>query len=54
MNQIPTEWSHYLAVALFGLGLLGVLIRRNAIIVLMCLELMLNAVNLVFIENQQL
>lgn len=44
------EWSHYLSVALFALGLLGFLIRKNAIIVLMCVELMLNAANLLFIE----
>jgi NADH-quinone oxidoreductase subunit K len=44
------QWSHYLAVSLFALGLLGFLIRRNAIIVLMCVELMLNAVNLIFVE----
>lgn len=43
-------WSHFIAVALFGLGLIGILVRRNAIIVLMCLELMLNAVNLVLVE----
>lgn len=44
------QWSHYLAVALFSLGLLGFLIRKNAIVVLMCVELMLNAVNLYFVE----
>ena len=44
------QWSHYIAVALFSLGLLGLLIRRNAIIVLMCVELMLNAVNLLLVE----
>ena len=44
------EWSHYLAVSLFALGLLGFMIRRNAIIVLMCVELMLNSVNLILVE----
>jgi NADH-quinone oxidoreductase subunit K len=43
-------WSHFIMVSLFGLGLAGFLIRRNAIIVLMSLELMLNAVNLLFVE----
>ena len=40
--------THYLVVAclLFTLGAAGVLIRRNAIVVFMCVELMLNAVNL--------
>lgn len=42
------EISHYiyLSTVLFSIGLFGVLFRRNAIIVLMCIELMLNAVNL--------
>ncbi len=39
-----------LAIALFSLGLVGTLVRRNALIVLMCLELMLNAVNLILVE----
>ena len=43
--------SHYigLAVILFVIGSVGVLIRRNAIVVFMCVELMLNAVNLAFV-----
>ena len=43
--------GEYLAVAsaLFCVGLLGVLIRRNALLMLMCLELMLNAVNLALV-----
>ena len=35
-----------LAVALFALGLVGVVVRRNVLIMLMCMELMLNGVNL--------
>ena len=38
-----------LALTLFSIGVVGVLIRRNAIIVFMCIELMLNSVNLVFV-----
>lgn len=38
-----------LSAILFTLGVLGVLVRRNAIVVFMCIELMLNAVNLAFI-----
>jgi NADH-quinone oxidoreductase subunit K len=38
-----------LSAILFGIGVVGVLIRRNAIVVFMCVELMLNAVNLSFI-----
>ena len=43
--------SHYLAlsVVLFGLGIAGFLFRRNVITIFMCIELMLNAVNLAFI-----
>ena len=43
--------SHYifLAVALFCVGVAGVLTRRNAIIIFMCVELMLNAVNLLLV-----
>ena len=39
----------YLSAILFTLGALGVLIRRNAIVVFMCVELMLNAVNLTLV-----
>ncbi len=47
--------SHYLAVSaiLFVIGTAGVLFRRNAIIVFMCVELMLNAVNLTLIAFSQ-
>ena len=47
--------SHYLAVSaiLFVIGTMGVLIRRNAIIVFMCVELMLNAANLTLIAFSQ-
>jgi NADH-quinone oxidoreductase subunit K len=38
---------------LFSLGVTGVLLRRNAIIIFMCIELMLNAVNLTFIALAQ-
>jgi NADH-quinone oxidoreductase subunit K len=43
--------THYLVLSalLFGIGTLGVLVRRNALVVFMCIELMLNAVNLTFI-----
>ena len=44
--------SHLILVAfvLFSLGVMGVMIRRNIIVVLMSIELMLNAVNMVFIS----
>jgi NADH-quinone oxidoreductase subunit K len=38
-----------LALLLFSIGVVGVLVRRNAIVVFMCIELMLNSVNLVFV-----
>ena len=43
--------SHYimLSAAMFSIGALGVMIRRNAIIMFMCIELMLNAVNLLLV-----
>lgn len=43
---IPVEHYLWLASVLFAIGVMGVLTRRNAIVVLMCVELMLNAVNL--------
>lgn len=39
----------YLSVALFSIGALGVLVRRNAIVIFMCIELMLNASNLALV-----
>jgi len=39
----------YLSALLFTIGAVGVLIRRNAIVVFMCIELMLNASNLAFV-----
>ncbi|MEX2161109.1 MAG: NADH-quinone oxidoreductase subunit NuoK [Anaerolineales bacterium] len=44
--MIPLSWFLYLAAGLFGLGLYGVLARKNAIGILMGVELMLNAVNI--------
>lgn len=43
--------THYLVLSaiLFTLGAVGVLIRRNAIVIFMCIELMLNAVNISFV-----
>jgi NADH-quinone oxidoreductase subunit K len=42
-----------LSAILFGIGVLGVLLRRNAIVLFMCVELMLNAVNLSFVALSQ-
>ena len=45
--------SLLLSAVLFTIGVVGVLLRRNAIVVFMCVELMLNAVNLTFIAFSQ-
>jgi NADH-quinone oxidoreductase subunit K len=44
--SIPLAWYLVLAAALFCIGLYGVLSRKNAIAILLCIELMLNAVNI--------
>ncbi len=46
---IPAAWYLVLAAVLFGVGAFGVLTRRSALIMFMCIELMLNAVNLTFV-----
>jgi NADH-quinone oxidoreductase subunit K len=46
MTEIPLNWFLYFAAASFTIGLIGVLIRRNAIAVLMAIEIMLNAANI--------
>ena len=43
------EYYLILSALLFTIGVIGVLIRRNAIIIFMCIELMLNAANLAFV-----
>ena len=47
--MVPVEFYFVLACIMFLLGLFGALFRRNIIMVLMSIELMLNAVNLVFV-----
>ncbi|HUK21755.1 MAG TPA: NADH-quinone oxidoreductase subunit NuoK [Gemmatimonadales bacterium] len=47
------EPSLIVSAVLFTLGVAGVLIRRNAIVIFMCVELMLNAVNLTFVALAQ-
>jgi NADH-quinone oxidoreductase subunit K len=44
----------YLSAILFAIGAAGVLLRRNAIVVFMCVELMLNAANLAFVAFSRL
>ena len=44
-----TTWYLVLSAVLFGIGTVGVLVRRNPLVMFMCIELMLNAVNLSFV-----
>jgi NADH-quinone oxidoreductase subunit K len=46
---IDGSWYLILSALLFSIGALGVLVRRNVLVMFMCVELMLNAVNLTFI-----
>ena len=47
--MVPLEYYLVLSAIIFAIGVIGVLIRRNMIVVLMSIELMLNAVNLTFV-----
>lgn len=49
MPEVTIEWYVTLSAILFAIGALGVLLRRNAIIVFMSIEMMLNAANLAFV-----
>ena len=47
---VTTSWYLILAAILFSMGAVGLLTRRNPLIMFMCVELMLNAVNLTFVS----
>jgi NADH-quinone oxidoreductase subunit K len=47
--MIPLSWYLALSAVLFTIGVVGVITKRNAISMFMCIELMLNAVNLTFV-----
>ena len=47
--SVPGAWYLTVAAVLFTIGAVGVLIRRNVLVMFMCIELMLNAVNLTFV-----
>jgi NADH-quinone oxidoreductase subunit K len=49
VSAVPTSWFLLLSAILFVIGAAGVLIRRNVLVMLMCVEMMMNAVNLTFI-----
>ena len=47
--SIPGVWYLALGAVLFSIGALGLLVRRNVLVMFMCIELMLNAANLTFV-----
>ena len=47
--DVPESWYLILSAVLFCLGAVGLLVRRNPLVMFMCVELMLNAVNLTFV-----
>ena len=47
--EVTETWYLVLSALLFSLGLVGLLVRRNPLIMFMCIELMLNAVNVSFV-----
>ena len=47
--MIPLAWLLLLSAILFAIGVVGVLVRRNALVIFMSIELMLNAANLAFV-----
>jgi NADH-quinone oxidoreductase subunit K len=47
--KVPGAWYLTLAAILFVVGAVGLLVRRNVLVMFMCVELMLNAVNLTFV-----
>ncbi len=49
MAAVPLDWYLILAGLLFAIGTVGVLVSRNAIVIFMAIELMLNAVNLTLV-----
>jgi NADH-quinone oxidoreductase subunit K len=48
--MIPVGWTLALSAILFCIGVVGVLVRRNALVIFMSIELMLNAANLAFVS----
>lgn len=52
-TEIPLSYYLIVSALLFGLGVIAVLVRRNALVIFMGIEMMLNAVNLTFIAFSQ-
>ncbi|MBX7233752.1 MAG: NADH-quinone oxidoreductase subunit NuoK [Caldilineales bacterium] len=51
--MVPTTYYLLLAAIIFTIGALGVLVRRNALVIFMCVEMMLNSVNLTLLALAQ-
>jgi NADH-quinone oxidoreductase subunit K len=51
---LPASWYLVLAAIVFTIGAIGILVRRNVLVMFMCVELMLNAVNLTFVTFARL
>ncbi|GBC95140.1 NADH-quinone oxidoreductase subunit 11 [bacterium HR16] len=49
MDAVPISWYLILSAFMFAMGVTGVVIKRNPIVIFMCIELMLNAANLAFL-----
>ncbi len=47
--EVSTDWYLVLSAMMFAIGAVGLLIRRNPLVMFMCVELMLNAVNVTFV-----
>lgn len=53
LGPVPLSWWVALSASLFTIGCIGFLTRRNPIVMFMCIELMLNAANLMFISGSR-
>jgi len=49
--MIPYEYAMTLSAILFAIGAIGIVVRRNILVLLMCVELLLNAVNIAFVAT---
>lgn len=53
MTELPLSYYLMVSAALFAMGVMAVLVRRNALVIFMGIEMMLNAVNLTFVAFSQ-
>lgn len=52
--SVPGSWYLALSAVLFSIGALGLLLRRNVLVMFMCVELMLNAANIAFVAMSRM